>query len=1197
MTVEGCPGAVASGNPDPVSTLLPGRYHAADPMSASARSDRLRALLAERIVVLDGATGTYLQGRDLSAADFGGPQYEGCNEHLVVTRPDVIREMHEGYLAAGADIVETDTFGGTRIVLGEYALQDKVWEINATAARLAREACARFETADHPRFAAGSMGPGTKTISVTGGITFAQVRAAYAEQTAGLIEGGIDVLFLETQQDTLNVKAALLGIDEGFARAGRTVPIVLSVSIETMGTMLAGQSIEALYVSVAHRDLLAIGLNCATGPDFMTDHLRTLAQVSRFPVSCFPNAGLPDEEGRYNETPESLVRKVERFCAEGWVNIIGGCCGTTAEHIRMLAELARRHPPRAASPTRRSVVSGIEVLPIDEDRRPVVVGERTNVIGSRKFKELIVGDDLDQAAEIGRRQVRGGAQILDVCLANPDREELADMTAFLDVLTRKVKVPLMLDSTDARVLEQSLERCQGKAVVNSINLEDGEERFEKVVPLIHRYGAAVVVGCIDEDKQRGMAVTRQRKLDIAVRSHRLLTEKYGLAEEDIIFDPLVFPVGTGDQNYVGAGAETIEGVRLIKDALPRTKTILGVSNVSFGLPGAGREILNSVFLYHCVRAGLDLAIVNAEKLERYPSIPEEERRLAEDLIWWRGEDPVAAFAAHFRGRTATVKTSDRSALPLDERLARYIVEGSKDGLTEDLDVKLREAKPLDIINGPLMTGMDEVGRLFNNNELIVAEVLQSAEAMKAAVGHLEPFMEKSESANKGTVILATVKGDVHDIGKNLVEIILGNNGFRVVNLGIKVPPEELIAAYRQHRPDLIGLSGLLVKSAQQMVVTAEDFRNAGVRCPVLVGGAALSAKFTAAKIAPAYGELVCYANDAMAGLDLANKLVDPSTREALAATVQADQARLREAPARPRPTGSAPVATVVRHDEPVPTPPDLKRHVLDRVPLEDVLPYVNPAMLYGKHLGLRGNLETLLAQGDEKAKRLREHVAEVENEVLALAAMRPHAVYKFFPVQSDGDAILVYGPGHEVVERFTFPRQSTGEGLCLADFVAPRNGGVTDYVALFVVTCGDRVRELAEGWKADGRFLDSHVVQALAIEGAEAFAELLHRRLREMWGFPDPPGMTMQERFKARYRGVRVSFGYPACPRLEDQEKLFRLLDAEATVGVRLTEGYMMDPEASVSALVFHHPEARYFVIPPGDLDAFERRLAAGSAA
>jgi 5-methyltetrahydrofolate--homocysteine methyltransferase len=1193
MIVEACLLARARGNAPSGFHRVCGRVIIPGSMP-DARTERLRALLAERILVLDGATGTYLQSRNLGPGDFGGPEYEGCNEHLVLTRPDVIRDMHVGYLEAGADITETDTFGGTRIVLAEYGLQAKVHEINATGARLAREACARFETPDRPRFVAGSMGPGTKTISVTGGVTFGEVRSAYAEQTVGLVDGGVDLLLLETQQDTLNVKAALLGIDDGFARAGRAVPIVLSVSIETMGTMLAGQSIEAVYVSVAHRDLLAMGLNCATGPDFMTDHLRTLAGVSRFPVSCYPNAGLPDEEGHYNETPEALARKVERFCAEGWVNLVGGCCGTTKEHIRLLAEVARRHRPRVARPPRRSVVSGIEVLPIDDERRPIIVGERTNVIGSRKFKELIVAGDLDQAAEVGRRQVRGGAQILDVCLANPDRDELADMNAFLGVVTRKVKVPFMLDSTDARVLEEALERCQGKAIINSINLEDGEERFEKVLPLVHRYGAAVIVGCIDEDKQRGMAVTRQRKLEIATRSHRLLTEKYGLAEEDIVFDPLVFPVGTGDQNYVGAGAETVEGVRLIKEALPATKTILGISNVSFGLPAAGREILNSVFLYHCVRAGLDLAIVNSEKLERYPSIPDEERRLAEDLIYWRGDDPVAAFAAHFRGKAA--KTIERRTdLSLDERLARYIVEGSKDGLVDDLDEKLGTTRPLEIINGPLMTGMDEVGRLFNNNELIVAEVLQSAEAMKAAVAHLEPFMEKTESANKGTVVLATVKGDVHDIGKNLVEIILGNNGFRVINLGIKVPPEDLITAYREHRPDLIGLSGLLVKSAQQMVVTAEDFRNAGVRCPVLVGGAALSAKFTASKIAPAYGDLVCYANDAMAGLDLANKLTSETTREATAARVQAEQARLREAPAKVVHAAPATGAPAVRRDVPIPTPPDLLRHLVDRFPLEDVLPYVNPAMLYGKHLGLRGNLETLLAHGDEKAARLRAHVRAVEDEVLARGVMRPRGVFQFFAAQSAGDAILVLGPGRRLLETFAFPRQSSGEGLCLADFVAPESGDVLDYVAFFAVTCGDGVRELAERWKAEGRFLDSHVVQALAIEAAEGFAEALHQRLRAMWGFPDPPEMTMQERFKARYRGVRVSFGYPACPRLEDQEKLFRLLDVEGTIGVRLTEGYMMEPEASVSALVFHHPDARYFVIAASDLEAFERRLAAGA--
>src|SRR5512139_1013541 len=733
-------------------------------MTYADRRQALEQAIRERILVLDGATGTAIQAMNLTADDFGGPDLEGCNEHLVLTRPDA--------LEAGADLIETDSFGGTRIVLAEYGLQDKVHEINHAAARLAREVAEAYSTPDRPRFVAGSMGPGTRTISITENVTFDAVRRAYHEQTVGLAEGGADVLFLETQQDTLNVKASLLGIDDAFAQLGRTLPIVLSVSIETWGTMLAGQPIESLYVSVAHRDLFAIGLNCATGPDFMTDHLRTLSEVSRFPISCFPNAGLPDEEGRYNELPPMLAKKIERFCAEGWINIIGGCCGTTPEHIRMIAAIAAQYPPRKAQPPRRSVVSGLETLVVDQDTRPVIVGERTNVLGSKKFKQLIADGKIEEASEIGRLQVRRGAHVLDVCLQDPDRNETEDLTRFLETLVKKVKVPIMIDSTDPVALEAALARTQGKSIINSVNLEDGEERFERVVPLARRYGAALVVGCIDEDKQQAQAITRQRKLQIAQRAHDLLTRKYGVPAEDILFDALVFPVGTGDKNYVGSGVETIEGIRLIKENLPDCKTILGISNVSFGLPSAGREVLNSVFLYHCVQAGLDMAIVNAEKLERYPSIPEDERRLAEDLIWWRGNDPIAAFSAHFRTIAPKETVEERRDLPLDERLALYIMEGSKDGLFADLDEALRERQPLEIVNGPLMAGMDEVGRLFGANEMIVAEVLQSAEAMKAAVAHLEPHMEKAETSVKGTILLATVKGDVHDIGKNLVDIIL-----------------------------------------------------------------------------------------------------------------------------------------------------------------------------------------------------------------------------------------------------------------------------------------------------------------------------------------------------------------------------------------------------------------------------------------
>lgn len=1172
--------------------------HSSDLPELSDSARALHVLLRERILLFDGAMGTSIQARQLDATAFGGPAYDGCNEYLVLTAPQVIADIHEGFLQAGSDVIETNTFGGTRIVLAEYDLQDKTIEINRAAAQLAKGVAARYSSASAPRFVAGSMGPTTKTISVTGGVDFEQMREAYAEQAEGLLLGGVDLLILETAQDTLNLKAGLIGIDEAMRKVGLSVPVVVSGTIETMGTMLAGQGVEALYVSLAHKNLLAIGLNCATGPDFMTDHIRTLAQLSRFPVLCMPNAGLPDEEGCYNETPAMITAKLERFVEQGWVNMLGGCCGTTPAHIQLLSHMLAGKKPRMIQASRRSVVAGLEPLVIDEDKRPVLVGERTNVIGSRKFKELIIAGAFEEGAEIGRRQVRGGAQVVDVCLADPDRDELADMTRFLDILVRKVKVPLMIDSTDARVIEESLKRSQGKAIINSINLEDGEERFEKVVPLLKRYGGAVVVGCIDEDPVQGMAVTRQRKLEVARRSYELLTQKYAVAPEDLIFDPLVFPLGTGDQNYIGAGEETIEGVRLIKQTFPECKTILGISNVSFGLPPAGREVLNSVFLYHCVKAGLDMAIVNSEKLERYASIPEEERRLSEDLIYWRGDDPVAAFAAHFRQKGKSEKRDARKDLPLDERLARYIIEGSKDGLIDDLNEALQTRKPLDIINGPLMAGMDEVGRLFNNNELIVAEVLQSAESMKAAVAHLEPLMEKSEDALKGTVILATVKGDVHDIGKNLVEIILGNNGYRVVNLGIKIPPETLIEAYRQHRPDMIGLSGLLVKSAQQMVVTAQDLKNGGIQCPILVGGAALTARFTATKIAPEYDGLVCYANDAMRGLDLANQLMDENKRNTLSEQIAKERERLAAQERKPLPVEAVeplvtPRVATVTHDHAIPLPPDLRSHVLDNYDLEAIFAYLNPTMLYGKHLGLKGNLETLLEQRDEKAEQLYRQVRALEEEILAKQLLRACAVYRFFPTQSHGDTLLIYNStGTEVIETFLFPRQAHGEGLCLSDFVAPRDSGRMDYVSLFAVTCGQGVRELSEQYKNAGQYLQSHVLQALAIEGAEGFAELLHQRLREMWGFPDPAEMTMRERFKARYRGVRVSFGYPACPRLEDQTKLFKLLKVTESIGVQLTEGFMMEPEASVSALVFHHPQAKYFSILEDELAAFEQRLA-----
>jgi 5-methyltetrahydrofolate--homocysteine methyltransferase len=1155
----------------------------------------LKSLIAERIMVLDGAFGTFILDHNLSAEDYGGHRYEGCNENIVRTRPELIHQMHQGFLEVGADIVETASFQASPIVLAEYGLEAHTHELNRLAATIAREEAARYSTPEKPRFVAGSMGPTTKSISVTGGVTFDQMAASYEEQALGLIEGGVDVLLLETVNDTLNCKAGLTGIDRAREKTRAPVAIAVSGTIETMGTLLAGQDIEALYTSLAHRDLLWMGLNCATGPDFMTDHLRTLAEVARFNVACVPNAGLPDEEGRYNESAEMMAGKVGRFARNGWVNLVGGCCGTTPAHIALLVRAVAGLPARKPSEIRRTVVSGIETLVIDENTRPVIVGERTNVLGSRKFKRLIAEGKFEEASEVGRTQVRRGAHVIDVNLQDPDRDEMADVIRFLEFVIKKIKAPVMIDSTDHRVIEEALKRTPGKSLINSINLEDGEERFQRVVPLARRYGAALVVGCIDEDKQQAQAVTHERKLAIAERSYKLLTEKYGVEPEDIIFDPLVFPVGTGDRNYIGSAVETIEGIRLIKQALPRARTVLGISNVSFGLPEAGREVLNSVMLYHCVQAGLDLAIVNSEKLERYPSIPEEERRLAEDLIWWRGGDPIAAFAAHFRSRKGRVTADDRKSLPLMERLPRYILEGSKDGLTQDLDEVLRTMAPLEIINGPLMKGMDEVGRLFNQNQMIVAEVLQSAEAMKAAVAHLEPHMEKAESATKGRILLATVKGDVHDIGKNLVEIILSNNGFRVINLGIKVPPEELIKAWKEHRPDAIGLSGLLVKSAQMMVATAQDLKTAGIDCPILVGGAALSNRFTRIKIAPEYGGLVAYANDAMEGLELANQLVDYERRETLARKLIHETERmLAAAPAARNGAAAEPAArSSVSREIDVPIPPDLKTHVLRGYDLGEIFKYINPAMLYSKHLGLR-NAEQALAARDPKAIELRAAIEAVEELMLARDDIKASAVYRFFRAQSDGDrSVTLYSPdGKSELCRFRFGRQSEPPHLCLADYVAATDSGRADYLCAFIVTIGTGVRALAEDWKSRGDYLRSHILQVLAVEGAEAFAEMLHQKIRAMWGIGDPPGLSMKDLYQSRYRGKRYSFGYGACPRMEDQTLLFRLLETGRNdIGVHLTEGYMMDPESSVSALVFHHPECKYFNLSAADAQRLEDEL------
>lgn len=1136
----------------------------------------LRAQMERKILILDGAMGTMLQRENLTEDDFGGEKYDGCNELLVVTRPDVISKIHEAYLEAGADIIETNTFGATSVVLAEYDIPERARELNLAAAKLAVEAAAKFSTPEWPRYVAGALGPTTKTLSVTGGVTFDELVESYFEQALALIECGVDALLLETCQDTLNVKAGGIGIRKAMDKLNVELPIMISGTIEPMGTTLAGQAIDAFYISLEHLKPISIGLNCATGPEFMRDHIRTLSGLADTAISCYPNAGLPDEDGHYHESPDSLAKKMAGFAEQGWLNIAGGCCGTTPDHIRALADTLAQYSPRPQTGTHPAAVSGIESLYLEADNRPLMVGERTNVLGSRKFKRLIAEGKYEEASEIARAQVKNGAHVVDICLQDPDRDETADMEAFLFHVVKKVKVPLVIDSTDIKVIELGLKHSQGKAIINSINLEDGEEKFTQMAPLIRQYGAATVVGTIDE---RGMAVTREEKLKVAIRSHQLLVEKYGLNAEDLIFDPLVFPVGTGDEQYIGSAKETVEGIRVIKEALPKCQTILGISNISFGLPDAGREVLNAVFLYHCTKAGLDYAIVNTEKLERYASISAEEREMAEALLFETNDANLERFVAHFR--TKKVEKKEKiSNLSLDERLASYIIEGTKEGLVEDLNLKLKEAKPLDIINGPLMEGMDEVGRLFNNNELIVAEVLQSAEAMKAAVAHLEPFMEKNESAVKGKMLLATVKGDVHDIGKNLVEIILSNNGYEIVNLGIKVPPDQLIQAFNEHQPDMIGLSGLLVKSAQQMVTTAQDLKANGIDVPILVGGAALTRKFTKDRIGPEYDGLVLYAKDAMNGLDLANQLTNPAQKQALIDEMIAYKASklngTEVVEALPELTRA--VRSDISQDAPVFTPPDFERHVLRNYPVSHLMPYVNMQMLLGHHLGVKGTVEQLLADGDAKTVELKAVVDELFVEVTREEVLQPQGMYQFFPAQSDGNDILVYDPKDTtvVLQRFSFPRQKVEPFLCLADFLKSVDSGQMDYIGFLVVTAGQNIRERAEEMKQAGDYLRSHALQALALETAEGFAERVHHMMRDIWGYPDPAEMTMKQRFGARYQGIRVSFGYPACPDLEDQGPLFALLKPE-DIGVTLTEGFMMEPEASVSALVFAHPEAKYF--------------------
>ncbi len=1132
------------------------------------RSELLASLLEKRILLLDGATGTALASMGLGPSDYGGEALAGCHEALVLNKPEAVLALHKLYLDAGADIVETDSFGGTPVVLGEYGLEARAAEINRRAAELAKEACARAEAADRsrPRFVAGSIGPTTKSLTLTGGITFDEMVRSYAVQAGGLAEGGADVLLIETVQDALNMKAALIACRD----AAPSLPVAVSATMQPSGTTLGGQTIEALWVTAAPWNPLWIGINCATGPSAMAEHVRALAALASSFVSVVPNAGLPDANGRYLETPRQMAQVLERYAASGLVNILGGCCGTTAAHIKALREVASKNKPRIAPHYDPGHTAGGEAKGLVQERPPLLIGERTNALGSRAFKKLIGEGRFAEAAEIGRRQAKGGAQVLDVCLADARGDEKAAMREMALALRKAVRLPLMVDTTDAAVMEEALKLIPGRPVLNSVNLEDGGARLERVARLAKRYGAALVAGCIDDDPEEGMARTAGRKVQVARKLLGRL-EALGFSRREILLDALVFPAATGDPKFRGAAKETIEGVRAIKAELPGAVTVLGISNVSFGLPPAAREVLNAVFLHHCVQAGLDAAIVNTEQLVRYPGLQLEEISIAEELLFTGSPASVEAFAQRYRERnTSKAGRAANENIPARDRLKRMVVDGERSGLTNLLDEMLASWDPLSIISGPLMEGMDEVGRLFGKGELIVAEVLVSAEVMQAAADYLRPGL-KADEAKRGSILLATVRGDVHDIGKNLVGMLFASNGYEVVDLGVQVSSERLIEEWRKRKTDLVGLSGLLVRSARQMAETARDMAAENISVPMLVGGAALSAAFTREHISPNYKGAVAYAPDAMAGLKEAREILEGASDGTGGSAAGGDGNRLeQDSPSPPGPLPSGPPLD----PSAIPRAPWLGGKVLPSLSLDEIFPYLNEQVLFGKHLGLKGSVSRLLERKDARAEKIASMVEELKDAAVAREWLNPSAVFGFFRAVGRGESVVVMEPGGEPLAELPFPRTSRPPHRSAAEWVHPQ-AQANDSVALFCVTAGGRAQAEAARLRAKGDLLRSYALQALALETAEAAAEWLHKRIRELWGIAGPGELALQDLFHARYRGIRLSFGYPACPRMEAQRDLFRILRPEE-IGVRLTESFMMDPEASVSAVVFHHPEAKY---------------------
>jgi 5-methyltetrahydrofolate--homocysteine methyltransferase len=1162
--------------------------------------------LKERIVVFDGAMGTNLQVQNLTLDDFGGLRFEGCNENLLVTRPDAVEKVHAGFLDVGCDVIETNSFNGTPVDFDEYGIGDQAYDMNVRAARLAKRIASDYATKARPRWVAGSMGPGRK-LPTLGHISFQELRDAYSVQVRGLLDGGVDLLIVETCQDLLQTKAALGAIFSHFAETHRRVPVIAQVTIETFGTMLNGTEIAAALTALAQFPIDVIGTNCGTGPRHMTETVRYLCENAPLPVSSLPNAGLPSVvEGKmhYDETPESFTAQVVHFARDFGVNVVGGCCGTTPAHLKLLVEEAQRINPKQRNAKLVPAASSIYFQqPYVQDASFLIVGERVNASGSKKMRDLLNAEDWDGLVALGKEQEREGAHILDVNVDFVGRDGVVDMHELASRLVTNVKIPLMFDSTEWQKMEAGLQHAGGKCILNSTNYEDGVPRFLKVIELAKQYGASVVIGTIDEE---GMARTADGKFKIAKRAYEQATQEAGLAASDIFFDPLALPISTGIEEDRRNALQTIEAIRRIKQNLPGALTILGVSNVSFGLSPASRIVLNSVFLHDAVEAGLDSAIVNASKIEPLNRIGEQELKVARELIYdqrrFEGDvcvyDPLTEFTKLFEGVKAKSTSKASKGETVEERLKNHIIDGEKIGLEDELKRGLEKHSALDIINNILLEGMKVVGDLFGSGQMQLPFVLQSAEAMKSAVRFLEPFMEKKGGATaKGTMVLATVKGDVHDIGKNLVDIILTNNGYKVHNLGIKQPIESILKAYDEHGADAIGMSGLLVKSTLIMKENLELMNERGIHVPVVLGGAALTRKYVEHDLKSLYLGQLFYARDAFAGLHTMDQLVgedgqvaEQTARSAAAAASEAaddpedlvgEEAKLGiRKTAKPRVIADTNHTTRSNVDPnaPIPKTPFFGSRIVDDIHLEDVFAYVNETALFkGQWQFKQGRMPV-----DEYKALVREKVKPIYEELKERSIrdhlLVPRIVYGYFPCQSEGNDLIVYDKEQSEHVRFTFPRQPAGRRLCLADYFASRESGRMDVVAFHLVTVGRRASEYSHQlFKADN-YTDYLYFHGLSVETAEALAELWHQCIRHELGIAGSDAGELTQLFRQQYQGSRFSFGYPACPNLEDQQKLFTLLEP-GRIDVSLTEEFQLEPEQSTSAIIIHHPEAKYFSI------------------